>query len=134
MRQEGRTLSAGPAASGQEHAEIVGRSVAGDARRADPGSLIMQSYDYRHGQLVVEDVPVAKIAERVGTPFYVYSRAHIEARWRAFDQAFAGRNHLVCYAVKANSNLAVLQLLARLGSGFDIVSIGELERVLVAGG
>lgn len=94
----------------------------------------MQSYDYRQSQLVVEDVPVAKIAERVGTPFYVYSRAHIEARWRAFDQAFAGRNHLVCYSVKANSNLAVLQVLARLGSGFDIVSVGELERVLAAGG
>lgn len=94
----------------------------------------MHSYDYRQGQLVVEDVSVADIAERVGTPFYVYSRAHIEARWRAFDQAFGGRNHLVCYAVKANSNLAVLQVLARLGSGFDIVSLGELERVLTAGG
>ena len=94
----------------------------------------MPSYAYRHGQLFVEDVPVAEIAAKIGTPCYVYSRAHIEARWRAFDQAFGAREHLVCYAVKANSNLAVLQLLARLGSGFDIVSVGELERVLAAGG
>jgi diaminopimelate decarboxylase len=94
----------------------------------------MQCYHYRDGQLVVEDLPLAEIAAQVGTPFYVYSRAFIEARWHAFDQAFGGRAHRVCYAVKANSNLAVLQLLARLGSGFDIVSVGELERVLAAGG
>jgi len=94
----------------------------------------MVPFSYHAGRLMVEGVAVDDIAERVGTPFYVYSRAHIEARWRAFDQAFGAREHLVCYAVKANSNLAVLNVLARLGSGFDIVSVGELERVLAAGG
>jgi len=94
----------------------------------------MVPFRYHAGRLMVEGVVVDDIAGRVGTPFYVYSRAHIEARWRAFDQAFGAREHMVCYAVKANSNLAVLNLLARLGSGFDIVSVGELERVLAAGG
>jgi diaminopimelate decarboxylase len=94
----------------------------------------MQTFEYRNGQLYAEDVALATIAERVGTPCYVYSRAHIEAQWRAFDAGFGRRDHLVCYAVKANSNLAVLNVLARLGSGFDIVSEGELERVLAAGG
>jgi diaminopimelate decarboxylase len=94
----------------------------------------MNPFTYRGGCLCAENVPLADIAERVGTPCYVYSRAHIEAQWRAFDQAFGAREHLVCYAVKANSNLAVLNVLARLGSGFDIVSVGELERVLAAGG
>ena len=94
----------------------------------------MNPLNYRDARLFLEGVALADVAERFGTPCYVYSRAHIEAQWRAFDQAFGGRDHLVCYAVKANSNLAVLQLLARLGSGFDIVSVGELERVLAAGG
>jgi diaminopimelate decarboxylase len=94
----------------------------------------MQTFEYRNGQLYAEDVALAAIADRVGTPCYVYSRAHIEAQWRAFDAGFGRRDHLVCYAVKANSNLAVLNVLARLGSGFDIVSEGELERVLAAGG
>ncbi len=94
----------------------------------------MDHFEYRNNQLFAEDVSVAKIAATVGTPCYIYSRATIERHWRAFDQAFAGHPHLVCYAVKANSNLAVLNLLARLGSGFDIVSGGELERVLAAGG
>ena len=94
----------------------------------------MDHFEYRNGRLFAEDVSVAKIAATVGTPCYIYSRATIERHWRAFDQAFAGHSHLVCYAVKANSNLAVLNLLARLGSGFDIVSGGELERVLAAGG
>ncbi len=94
----------------------------------------MLPFTYRSRRLHAEDVDVALIAERVGTPCYVYSRAAIEERFRAFDSAFGGRDHLVCYAVKANSNLAVLNLLARLGSGFDIVSGGELERVLAAGG
>ncbi len=94
----------------------------------------MVPFSYHAGRLTVEGVAVDDIAERVGTPFYLYSRAHIEARWRAFDRAFGAREHLVCYAVKANSNLAVLNVLARLGSGFDIVSVGELERVLAAGG
>jgi len=94
----------------------------------------MNPFSYQDRQLCAENVRLADIAEQVGTPCYVYSRAFIEDRFRAFDAALAGRDHLVCYAVKANSNLAVLNLLARLGSGFDIVSGGELERVLAAGG
>jgi len=86
------------------------------------------------GELHAEGVPLSAIAERFGTPCYVYSRAALEGRFRAFDDAFAGVPHLVCYAVKANSNLAVLNILARLGSGFDIVSGGELARVIAAGG
>ncbi|GMR19757.1 MAG: diaminopimelate decarboxylase [Gammaproteobacteria bacterium] len=94
----------------------------------------MEPFSYIDDQLYAEGVSVASLAEAVGTPFYVYSRGTIEAQWRAYDEAFAGRDHLVCYAVKANSNLAVLNILAKLGSGFDIVSEGELERVLRAGG
>jgi diaminopimelate decarboxylase len=94
----------------------------------------MQAFAYREGVLHAEGVALTAIADRHGTPTYVYSRAAIEARWRAFDQGFARLPHLICYAVKANSNLAVLGVLARLGSGFDIVSVGELERVLRAGG
>ena len=94
----------------------------------------MDHFNYRDGRLCAEDVPLADIAARHGTPCYVYSRATIERHWRAFDAALAGVEHLVCYAVKANSNLGVLNVLARLGSGFDIVSVGELERVLRAGG
>ncbi len=94
----------------------------------------MNPFAYRNRQLYAEDVPLANIARQVGTPCYVYSRAYVEERFRAFDAALAGREHLVCYAVKANSNLAVLNVLARRGSGFDIVSGGELERVLAAGG
>ncbi len=94
----------------------------------------MDHFDYRDGRLQAESVPLEAIAERFGTPCYVYSRATLEAHWQAFDRALGAHPHLVCYAVKANSNLAVLNLLARLGSGFDIVSVGELERVLAAGG
>lgn len=94
----------------------------------------MDHFTYRNGRLCAEDVDLAEIARTHGTPCYVYSRATLERHWHAFDCAFAGRDHLVCYAVKANSNLAVLNILARLGSGFDIVSAGELERVLRAGG
>lgn len=94
----------------------------------------MDPFCYKDGRLFAESVPLPTIAERVGTPCYVYSRAMIEQQWRAFDNAFAGRDHMVCYAVKANSNLGILSVLARLGSGFDIVSVGELERVLRAGG
>ncbi len=94
----------------------------------------MDFFAYRDGRLYAEDVALDDIAAQYGTPTYVYSRATLERHWRAFDHAFGTRPHLVCYAVKANSNLAVLNVLARLGSGFDIVSLGELERVLRAGG
>jgi len=94
----------------------------------------MNTFTYRGDHLYAEGVALSEIAEKYGTPCYVYSRAHIEAQWRAFDQAFGARDHLVCYAVKANSNLGLLNVLARLGSGFDIVSVGELERVLAADG
>ncbi|RME35377.1 MAG: diaminopimelate decarboxylase [Gammaproteobacteria bacterium] len=89
---------------------------------------------YLSGELTLESSPLSGLAERYGTPLYVYSRGAIEQAWRDYDSALDGHPHLVCYAVKANSNLALLNLLARLGSGFDIVSIGELERVLRAGG
>ena len=94
----------------------------------------MQPFNYRDNVLFAEGVALPAIAERFGTPTYVYSRAHIEAQYRAYADALAGLPHLVCFAVKANSNLGVLNLLARLGAGFDIVSRGELERVLAAGG
>ena len=94
----------------------------------------MSYFAYRDQQLHAETVPLSRIAEAFGTPCYVYSRAALEAAYRAYDRALARRDHLICYAVKANSSLAVLNLLARLGSGFDIVSGGELERVRAAGG
>jgi diaminopimelate decarboxylase len=86
------------------------------------------------GALSMDGVPLEEIARRFGTPCYVYSRASIEAAYREFDEGLAGTEHLVCYAVKANATLAVLSVLARLGAGFDIVSGGELARVLAAGG
>lgn len=85
------------------------------------------------GELQVEDVACSELAAKYGTPLYVYSRAAIESAWLAFDQALSARPHLVCYALKANSNLGVLNLLGKLGSGFDIVSVGELARVKAAG-
>ncbi len=94
----------------------------------------MDYFSYQQGRLCAEQVDLAELAQQYGTPAYVYSRATIERHWQAFDAAMAGVDHLVCYAVKANSNLAVLNLMARLGSGFDIVSVGELERVIAAGG
>lgn len=94
----------------------------------------MDAFNYRDGELFAEGVALSAIAERFGTPTYVYSRAHIEAQYQAYADALAGMPHLVCFAVKANSNLGVLNVLARLGAGFDIVSGGELERVLAAGG
>lgn len=94
----------------------------------------MTPFEFRNGELFAEDVSVAAIAAQHGTPCYVYSRAALTDRYRAFDQALAPNDHLVCFAVKANSNLAVLQVLAKLGSGFDIVSSGEMQRVLRAGG
>ncbi|AGB11269.1 diaminopimelate decarboxylase [Vibrio parahaemolyticus] len=95
----------------------------------------MDYFNYQDdGQLWAEDVPLQALAEQYGTPLYVYSRATLERHWKAFDSAVGQHPHLVCYAVKANSNLGVLNALARLGSGFDIVSGGELERVIAAGG
>ncbi|MGG5292052.1 diaminopimelate decarboxylase [Pseudomonas shirazensis] len=94
----------------------------------------MDAFNYRDGQLFAEDVALSAIAEQFGTPTYVYSRAHIEAQYRSYTDALQGVEHLVCFAVKANSNIGVLNVLARLGAGFDIVSGGELERVLAAGG
>jgi len=94
----------------------------------------MDYFEYKENQLFAEDVKLSEIARQHGTPAYVYSRATFERHWHAFDKAFGSQRHLICYAVKANSNIAILNVLARLGSGFDIVSIGELERVLKAGG
>ena len=94
----------------------------------------MDYFSYHNGRMQAEDVDLGDIAERFGTPCYVYSRATLERHWQVFDKALGSHPHLICYAVKANSSLAVLQVLARLGSGFDIVSEGELERVLRAGG
>jgi diaminopimelate decarboxylase len=91
-------------------------------------------FNYRNTSLYAEDIAVTELVKQHGTPLYVYSRATIERHWHAFDQAAGDKPHLVCYAVKANSNLAVLNVMARLGSGFDIVSKGELARVLQAGG
>jgi diaminopimelate decarboxylase len=90
-------------------------------------------FRFANGALHAEDVPLDSIAERFGTPAFIYSRAMLENAWRAFDSAFAALPHLVCYAMKANPNLAILDLFARLGSGFDIVSGGELARALAAG-
>ena len=94
----------------------------------------MNHFSYRDNCLYAEDVAIEDIATTHGTPCYIYSRATLEQHWHAFNNAMSGFDHLVCYAVKANSNLAILNLFARLGSGFDIVSVGELERVLAAGG
>lgn len=95
---------------------------------------MMDFFNYKAGQLHAEDVPVQALAEEFGTPLYVYSRAALEQHYQAYADPLAGQPHLICYAVKANSNLGVLNVLARLGAGFDIVSAGELERVLAAGG
>lgn len=94
----------------------------------------MSVFEYRNNSLHIENVSLQSIADQYGTPCYVYSRAAIEERFLAYQNALKGHDSLVCYAVKANSNIAVLNLIARLGGGFDIVSIGELERVLMAGG
>ena len=94
----------------------------------------MDAFQRRDGELFAEGVALSAVAQRFGTPTYVYSRAHIEAQYNAYADALEGTPSLVCFAVKANSNLAVLNVLARLGAGFDIVSGGELERVLAAGG
>ncbi len=94
----------------------------------------MDAFQYRDGDLYAENVPLAAISESYGTPTYVYSKAYLEQQFLSYQNALEGRDHLICYAVKANSNIAVLNVLARLGAGFDIVSEGELDRVLAAGG
>jgi diaminopimelate decarboxylase len=94
----------------------------------------MDYFNYRENELFAEDIAVQDIVKKYGSPCYIYSRATLERHWHAFDKAFQDHSHLICYAVKANSNIGLLNLLARLGSGFDIVSLGELERVIAAGG
>ena len=94
----------------------------------------MNFFQYKNNKLYAEDIPVQQLAEQFGTPLYVYSRATLERHWHAFDSAFGNRPHLICFAVKSCSNIGVLNIMAELGSGFDIVSQGELERVLAAGG
>lgn len=94
----------------------------------------MSFFPNRNGELHAEEVALSRIAAEFGTPCFVYSRAALTDAFQRYDRAFGQRPHLICYAAKANSNLAILNLLARLGSGFDIVSIGELERVIAAGG
>ena len=94
----------------------------------------MNHFEYKNQQLFAEDVAIADIISEHGTPAYIYSRATLEGHWHAFDNAFGSHPHLICFAVKSNSNIALLNVMAKLGSGFDIVSQGELERVLAAGG
>lgn len=94
----------------------------------------MNHFEYKNQQLFAEDVAIADIISEHGTPTYIYSRATLERHWHAFDNAFGSHPHLICFAVKSNSNIALLNVMAKLGSGFDIVSQGELERVLAAGG
>ncbi|MCI7719428.1 MAG: diaminopimelate decarboxylase [[Pasteurella] aerogenes] len=94
----------------------------------------MDFFQYKNDQLMAEDLPVSDIAAQFGTPLYIYSRATLERHWHAFDDALGTHPHLICFAVKSNPNIAILNLMAKLGSGFDIVSQGELERVLAAGG
>ena len=92
-----------------------------------------EHFAYRGDRLYCEDLPVGKLADDFGTPLYIYSRAAFEQAYRDYDDNL-GLDHMICYSVKTNSNLAVLQLMASLGSGFDIVSGGELARVVAAGG
>ncbi|HDR1028420.1 TPA: diaminopimelate decarboxylase [Pasteurella multocida] len=94
----------------------------------------MDYFQYQQAQLMAEQVPVKHIAQQYGTPLYIYSRTTLERHWHAFNNALGDHPHLICFAVKSNPNIAILNIMARLGSGFDIVSQGELERVLAAGG
>ena len=94
----------------------------------------MDFFQYKNNQLMAENLPVKQLAEQFGTPLYIYSKATLERHWHAFNNAFGEHPHLVCFAVKSNPNIAILNVMAKLGSGFDIVSQGELERVLAAGG
>src|SRR6185369_12709423 len=94
----------------------------------------MHDFRYVNGELYCEQVPIKTLVQKFGTPLYVYSQKTFSDHFRKLDEALAGLDHLICYALKANSNLAVLRTLANLGSGFDIVSEGELRRVIAAGG
>ena len=94
----------------------------------------MEHFSYKDNSLLVEDASIASIVERYGTPCFIYSKAALEQNYQAYEKAFEDHSHLICYAVKANSNLAVLNILSKLGAGFDIVSGGELDRVIAAGG
>jgi len=94
----------------------------------------LNTFSFKNKALYAESVAVTDLMEQYGSPLYIYSRSQIASNWQQFNQAFGDHPHLICYAVKANSNLGVLNVLAKLGSGFDIVSIGELERVIAAGG
>ena len=94
----------------------------------------MDYFNYQDGHLFVEEVSVASVAQQFGTPCFIYSKGSLETQYNAYKDALNGHPNLICYAVKANSNLAVLNVLAKLGAGFDIVSGGELDRVLAAGG
>ena len=116
-------------------ADCISRKRSRPRPRNHPGNKTqMSDFDYHGDELFTEELALTAIAERYGTPSYVYSRAALEANFKAYTTALEGMDHLVCYAVKANSNLAVLGVLAGLGAGFDIVSGGELERVVAAGG
>src|SRR5262245_47818434 len=94
----------------------------------------MSCVQYRGSELFIEDVSLKSIAEEFGTPSYVYSRSAIEKNWHTFDEAFSGIPHRICYAVKVNSNIAILNLLTKINSGFDVVSLGEIQRIIAAGG
>jgi diaminopimelate decarboxylase len=138
-RRQPRRASDDRAGRTADNAAAVVHSIVSAAGRAPDRARIIRprqavtAFDYRDGELVAEGVALAEIAAKHGTPCFVYSRAAIEDAFSTFDRAFAGVPHLVCYAMKANSNLAIVNLLARLGSGFDIVSGGELARAIAAG-
>jgi diaminopimelate decarboxylase len=134
--------AAGTGCAGDHTAAARARTVVAGAAKQSGRSgeeagerhFAVSAFRYVDGELHVENVPLSAVAAEFGTPCYVYSRAALEGAYREYDESFAGVDHLVCYALKANSNLAILGLFARLGSGFDIVSGGELARVLAAGG
>src|SRR5258706_8354439 len=132
-RPEGSAEPARKPAAGREAREASGLQAGALPRTARGRRKVVVAFAYRGGRLHAEDVPLEEVAERFGTPCYVYSSAAIRAAYGEFADALRGREALVCYSVKANSNLAVLAMLARLGAGFDIVSGGELARVLAAG-
>ena len=137
-RNPGRASDNGARRSADHAATVVHSVVSAAGRAPDRARTIrprqaVMGFDYRDGELAAEGVALTEIAAKHGTPCFVYSRAAIEDAFATFDRAFVGLPHLVCYAMKANSNLAIVNLLARLGSGFDIVSGGELARAIAAG-